>query len=213
MVLLGICTPVQEDSHCTAAELVYGTTLCLPCQFFSASSSHTDPTSYVHSASSLLGSSFMLHLSVLIIALFTFPTASPHVHMSLSDMMPPASLLNIRDGRYKVLKRRPKHCTLDTATQLLSPWIVSSLHIWNHSSLQHQLHHHPTYSLPLCQAQPSQHLHHELHTSDDIFTGLIAFITERWLSLWWESICDYSTQRHTMLYFQLASVPAILASM
>ena len=113
MVLLGICTPVHEDSHCTAAELVYGTTLCLPCQFFSASSSHTDPTSYVHSASSLLGSSFMLHLSVLIIALFTFPTASPHVHMSLSDMMPPASLLNIRDGRYKVLKRRPKHCTLD----------------------------------------------------------------------------------------------------
>ena len=35
------------------------------------------------------------HLSVLIITLFTFPTASPHVHMSLSDIMPSASRYNI----------------------------------------------------------------------------------------------------------------------
>ena len=47
MVLLGIRTAVKEDIRCTAAELVYGTTLRLPGQFFSASSSDIDPTSFV----------------------------------------------------------------------------------------------------------------------------------------------------------------------
>ena len=85
---------------------------------------------------------------------------------------------------------------LDTTTQLhtqgtptlLSPWIVSSLHTLNNLIIQHQLHHHPTYSLPLSQAQPPQHLHHELLALDDTFAGLIAFITESWPSLWWGSI-------------------------
>ena len=34
MTLLGICTALKEDITCTAAELVYGTTLRLPGQFF-----------------------------------------------------------------------------------------------------------------------------------------------------------------------------------
>ena len=34
MVLPGICNDVKEDSHYTAAELLYGITLCLPSQFF-----------------------------------------------------------------------------------------------------------------------------------------------------------------------------------
>ena len=34
MVLLGICTALKEDLHCTAAELVSGTTLRLPAEFF-----------------------------------------------------------------------------------------------------------------------------------------------------------------------------------
>ena len=97
MVLLGIHTAVKEDVHvhCTAAELVYGTTLHLPSQLFSASSSDIEPILHMYSASSLPCNSFMLHLSVLIIALFTFLTASPHVHMSLSDRMPSASRYNI----------------------------------------------------------------------------------------------------------------------
>ena len=49
MVLLGICTAVKEDLHCTAAELVYGTTLRLPAEFFASNSSdgNLDPVSYV----------------------------------------------------------------------------------------------------------------------------------------------------------------------
>ena len=50
MVLLGICSTLKEDLHCTAAELVYGTTLRLPGEFFNSESqpSTADPASYVH---------------------------------------------------------------------------------------------------------------------------------------------------------------------
>ena len=34
LVLLGIRTSLKEDIHCTSAELVYGTSLCLPGDFF-----------------------------------------------------------------------------------------------------------------------------------------------------------------------------------
>ena len=34
LVLLGICTAVKDDIQCTTAELVYGTTLRLPAEFF-----------------------------------------------------------------------------------------------------------------------------------------------------------------------------------
>ena len=48
MVLLGNRTALKEDHHCTAAELVYGITLCLPAEFFDSSSSKDlDPVSYV----------------------------------------------------------------------------------------------------------------------------------------------------------------------
>ena len=48
MVLLGIRTALKEDLHCSAAELVYGTTLRLPAEFFDSSSSNElDPVNYV----------------------------------------------------------------------------------------------------------------------------------------------------------------------
>ena len=34
LVLLGIRTALKDDLHCSTAELVYGTTLCLPGEFF-----------------------------------------------------------------------------------------------------------------------------------------------------------------------------------
>ena len=90
---------------------------------------------------------------VLIIALFTFPIASPHVHISLSDMMLSASpYRHPYDVPYKV------------------------------------------------QAQPPQYLNHELLAPDDTLTGLIAFITESWPSLWWGSICGIQyTQTHNVV--------------
>ena len=49
MVLLGICSTLKEDIHCTAAELVYKNTLHLPGEIFNSDSQETtaDPTSYV----------------------------------------------------------------------------------------------------------------------------------------------------------------------
>ena len=48
LILLGIRTTLKEDLQCTVAEMVYGTTLRLPGEFFYTSSSDaTDPTRYV----------------------------------------------------------------------------------------------------------------------------------------------------------------------
>ena len=49
MVLLGIQTALKEYLHCTAAELVYGTTLQLPGEVFSGTTiaNTPDPASYV----------------------------------------------------------------------------------------------------------------------------------------------------------------------
>ena len=50
IALLGIRSTVKEDLHCTSAELVYGTTLRLPGDFFHASTPTDmveDPLSYV----------------------------------------------------------------------------------------------------------------------------------------------------------------------
>ena len=49
LVLLGIQTALKEDLQCAAAELVHGTTLRLPREFFNCIQeiSIIDPTSYV----------------------------------------------------------------------------------------------------------------------------------------------------------------------
>ena len=41
MVLLGVRMTLRNDLHCSAAELVYGTTLCLFAEFFHRSGSNT----------------------------------------------------------------------------------------------------------------------------------------------------------------------------
>ena len=49
LVLLGIQTALKEDIHCSAAKLVYGTTLRFPGEFFDSdpSLSLADPAEYV----------------------------------------------------------------------------------------------------------------------------------------------------------------------
>ena len=49
LVLLGIHTTLKEDIHCSAAELVYSTTLRLPGEFFDSDHSLplADPAEYV----------------------------------------------------------------------------------------------------------------------------------------------------------------------
>ncbi len=48
LVLQGIRTAVKKDTHCTAAELVYGTTFRLPGEFVAPSTDNSlvDPTNY-----------------------------------------------------------------------------------------------------------------------------------------------------------------------
>ena len=47
LALLGICTTLKEDLKCTTAELVYGTSLCLPGEFFITQDViDLDPASY-----------------------------------------------------------------------------------------------------------------------------------------------------------------------
>ena len=113
MVLLGIRTAVKEDIHYTAAELVYGTTLRLPGQFFSASSSDIDPTSYVQRLKSTMQ---QLHAPPVRLHHHTVHipdslTTCTHVFVRHDAIRKP--LQHPYDGPYKVLKRTPKQFTLD----------------------------------------------------------------------------------------------------
>lgn len=47
MVLLGICTSLKQDLKGSTAELVYGTTLSLPSEFFQQTTAQLDPATYV----------------------------------------------------------------------------------------------------------------------------------------------------------------------
>ena len=48
MALLGICTTLKQDCHCTSVELVYGTTLRVPGEFFTSNvDTICDPSTYV----------------------------------------------------------------------------------------------------------------------------------------------------------------------
>jgi hypothetical protein len=57
MVLLGIRTALKDDLGCTAAELVYGTNLRLPGEFFSPSPDTPNPSNYVTQLKSVMQAS------------------------------------------------------------------------------------------------------------------------------------------------------------
>jgi len=114
LILLGIRTTLKEDLQCTAAELVYGTTLRLPGEFYDTSSrALPDPTRYVDK------------LRVVMRQLRATPTRVPrqrqvHINEALSSCMhvfvrhdaTRTSLQQPYDGPYKVLRRRKKFYTL-----------------------------------------------------------------------------------------------------
>ena len=56
LVLLGIQTSLKEDISSTAAELVYGTTLCLPGEYFTPTTTESlpDPSNYVRQLKALM---------------------------------------------------------------------------------------------------------------------------------------------------------------
>ena len=115
LVLLGIRTAMKEDAHCTAAELVYGTTLRLPGEFVapSVATSAVDPANYVSQLRS-----YMRQLRA--------PPARPAQRPSyVNDALSTCTHVLIRhdavrkplqqpyDGPYKILKRNDKYYTVD----------------------------------------------------------------------------------------------------
>ena len=92
MVLLGIRTCLKSDLGCSTAELVYGTTLKLPSDFFITTTPNRihDPSSYVDCIKSGM-QSLKLHLLVnsyvILMSLLIWPLA----HMCFSDTMDIAS--------------------------------------------------------------------------------------------------------------------------
>ena len=115
LVLLGIRTSIKEDLGCTAAQLVYGTTLHLPGSFFSApTDSNPDPQSYV------------LNLQYRMQQLQATPPRpvnntpissnealwnSPYVFIRHDRVRKP--LQPPYDGPFKVLDRAPKYFTIN----------------------------------------------------------------------------------------------------
>ena len=114
LVLLGIRTTIKEDIGCTAAELVYGTSLRLPGEFFVAKgNNNADPSSYV------------TQLKRTMQVLRATPTRQSSQPGYVGNALSTASHVFVRhdavrrplqqpyDGPYRVLNRSAKYYTLD----------------------------------------------------------------------------------------------------
>ena len=115
MVLLGIRTALKDDIHCTAAELVYGTTLRLPGVFFDSTNDEAavDPTSYV----ARLKSSMQQLKAIPVhpqpprnVYVSNNLLSCTHVFFRRDAVRKP--LQQPYDGPFKVLKRTEKHFTI-----------------------------------------------------------------------------------------------------
>ena len=113
MVLLGIRTALKENLHCTTAELVYGTTLRLPGEFFVPAAAPSDPPSYV----STLKSSMQLLRATpprpARRATYVSLALSSCTHVFIQHDATRKPLQQPYDGPYKVLKQDDKHFVFD----------------------------------------------------------------------------------------------------
>ena len=116
MVLLGIRTALKEDIRCTTAELVYGTSLCLPGEFFVATQGEGADSQV----------SYVTRLKSTMQQLRAAPVRQhPQRKVHISDALASCTHVFIRhdavkkplqqpyDGPYKVLKRTDKFFCVD----------------------------------------------------------------------------------------------------
>ena len=116
LVLLGVRTALREDTQSTAAEMVYGTTLRLPGEFFTSSSDSTpaDPLDFVS------------QLKVRMQQIRPSPSRSTHARTShVSDELSTCTHVFVRadgvrkplqppyNGPYRVVTRTDKHFTIE----------------------------------------------------------------------------------------------------
>ena len=121
LVLLGIRTAYKSDVHCTAAELVYGTTLRLPGEFFTEiQGSHAQP--------SIADTTYVSRLKEAMQSLVAIPHRQPSGTVDLrisAKHFPTARTFFVRfdavkkplqqpyNGPYRVLSRSAKQYTID----------------------------------------------------------------------------------------------------
>ena len=114
IVLLGIRTSLKEDLGSSTAELVYGTTLRLPGEFFHSSNMQLDPATYAcrlqNTMQQLQPPKVRQQSSKKTYVSNDLKTCT-HVFLRHDAVKKP--LQKPYDGPYKVIKRQDKHFTLD----------------------------------------------------------------------------------------------------
>ena len=115
LILLGIRTTIKQDIQCTSAELVYGTTLRLPGEFFHPSNKQQlDPVSYVDNLKYI-----MQHLQPPAVrshqqkSTYVSSDLDSCTHVFVRNDAVKTPLQQPYDGPFKVIKRTNKHFTLE----------------------------------------------------------------------------------------------------
>ena len=114
LVLLGIRNTIKADLQCTPAQLVYGTTLRLPCQFITSNSSTTlDPTVYVDRLQHAMHDLKPVQPRPQAVKTYVPKDLSTCTHVYVRTDAVRTPLQPPYTGPYPIIQRRDKYFTLD----------------------------------------------------------------------------------------------------